>query len=61
MGDLKFAKQVSQTVAYGILKEFVEHYVDKEKLEFFCAKAQMRSYGRDPGCSHSARRQGIFL
>ena len=32
MGGLKFAKKVPQTVSSNILKDFVEHYVDKEKL-----------------------------
>lgn len=32
MGELKFAAQVSQTDANSILKDFVEHFVNKEKL-----------------------------
>ena len=32
MGELRFAKQVPQTVAHSILKDFAEHFVDKEKL-----------------------------
>lgn len=30
MGELKFAKQVLQTVACCILKDFAEYYVDKD-------------------------------
>ena len=32
MGEFKFAKKVPQTDANCILKDFAEHYVDKEKL-----------------------------
>ena len=30
MGEFKFAKQAPQTDANCILKDFAEHYVDKE-------------------------------
>ena len=32
MGEPKFAKKVPQTVAHSVLKDFVEHFVNKEKL-----------------------------
>ncbi len=32
MGEFKFVKKVPQTDANCILKDFAEHYVDKEKL-----------------------------
>ena len=48
MGDLKFAKQVSQTVAYGILKDFVENYVDKEKLQKY--GLMWNSFVQKPKC-----------
>ena len=32
MGEFRFTDQVPQTVARSILKDFAEHYVDKEKL-----------------------------
>ena len=32
MGELRYTMQVPETVAQSILKDFVERYVDREKL-----------------------------
>lgn len=48
MGESKFAKQVPQTAARGILKDFVEHYVDKEKLRKY--DLIWNSFVRKPKC-----------
>ena len=46
MGGLKFAKQVPQTDANCILKDFAEHYVDKEKLRKY--GLMWNSFARKP-------------
>ena len=48
MGELKFAKQVPQTDANCILKDFAEHYVDKEKLRKY--GLMWNSFARKPKC-----------
>ena len=48
MGELKFAAQVSQTYANGILKDFVERYVDEEKLRKY--GLMWNSFARKPKC-----------
>ena len=48
MGELKFAVQVSQTDANGILKDFVERYVDEEKLRKY--GLMWNSFARKPKC-----------
>lgn len=48
MGELKFAAQVSQTDANSILKDFVEHFVNKEKLRKY--GLMWNSFAQKPKC-----------
>lgn len=48
MGELKFAKKVPQTDVNCILKDFAEHYVDKEKLRKY--GLMWNSFARKPKC-----------
>lgn len=48
MGELKFAKKVPQTVAHSVLKDFVEHFVNKEKLRKY--SLMWNSFVQKPKC-----------
>ena len=48
MGELKFAKKVPQTDANCILKDFVEHFVNKEKLRKY--GLMWNSFVQKPKC-----------
>lgn len=48
MGEFKFVKKVPQTDANCILKDFAEHYVDKEKLRKY--GLMWNSFARKPKC-----------
>ena len=48
MGELKFAAQVPQTDANSILKDFVEHFVNKEKLRKY--GLMWNSFAQKPKC-----------
>ena len=48
MGELRYAAQMPQTVAHSILKDFVKHHVDKEKLRKY--GLMWNSFTRKPKC-----------
>lgn len=48
MGEIKFENRVPKTVACGIIKDFAERYVDKEKLRKY--GLMWNSFARKPKC-----------
>lgn len=57
MGEFRFAKQVPRTVAHSVLKDFVEHFVDKEKLRKY--GLMWNSFAQKPQCIPMDRIQDI--